>query len=253
MLVAVEGDRLAPGLQIGTGGVEIGESQLTLDKLEVQQPAGRVVNEHQQSALRTAILKPPMLAAVNLHQLADALAPRPRLMNPPLPLLAIKPQPVGDHPLPQGLAGEGKAVLGGEFLGGQGRAEIGIVVAHDPQHRGAYRGCRPAVARPTALLRDQPRDAVTPKRLQQPPHLALAAPQELRGSTHRQTSTIDVAQHLEPPQLAIAHAQHRHQSRLPQPATKPGRLTFLNWTALTFARWAYRRKSHSVYYAKSRY
>jgi hypothetical protein len=108
-----------------------------------------------------------------------------------------------------------------------------------PQRRRAHRRRRLAVARPAALLRDQTCGAVTPKRLQQPPHLALAAPQELRRSTHRQPTTIDVPQHLETPQLAIAHAQHRHQSRLPQPATKPGRLTFLNWTALTFARWAY--------------
>ena len=108
-----------------------------------------------------------------------------------------------------------------------------------PQRRRAHRRRRLAVARPAALLRDQTCGAVTPKRLQQPPHLALAAPQELRRSTHRQPTTIDVPQHLETPQLAIAHAQHRHQSRLPQPATKPGRLTFLNWTALTFARWVY--------------
>jgi hypothetical protein len=47
----------------------------------------------------------------DLHQFANALAPRARLMNPLLPLLAIKPQSVGDHPLPQGLAGEQKAML----------------------------------------------------------------------------------------------------------------------------------------------
>src|SRR5271169_2842960 len=66
------------------------------------------------------------------------------------------------------------------------------------------------------------------------------ATQLLRGSTHRQTTSIDVAQHLQTPQLAIAHAQHRHRCRPPQPAKKPRRLTFLNWTALTFARCAYR-------------
>ena len=116
MLVAVERDRLARGLQIGTGSVEIGESQLTLDKLEVQQPAGRVLDEHQQSALRTAVFKPPVLAAVDLHQFADALAPLARLMNLLAPLLAIEPQPVFDHPLPQCLAGEPKAVLAGKLL-----------------------------------------------------------------------------------------------------------------------------------------
>src|SRR5436190_10095330 len=46
--VAVERHRLAPGLQISAGGVEIGEGRLTLDKLKLHQPAGRVVDEHQQ-------------------------------------------------------------------------------------------------------------------------------------------------------------------------------------------------------------
>jgi hypothetical protein len=41
-----------------------------------------VIDKHQQSALRPAILKPPMLAAIDLHQLADTLAPAAGLMNP---------------------------------------------------------------------------------------------------------------------------------------------------------------------------
>ena len=45
MLVAVERDRLAPGLQIGAGRMEIGKRRLALDKFEVHQPAGRVVNK----------------------------------------------------------------------------------------------------------------------------------------------------------------------------------------------------------------
>ena len=100
MLVAVERDRLAPGLQIGASRMEIGESRLTLDKLQMHQPAGRVVDKHQQGALRPAVLEPPMLAAVDLHQFANALAPRPRLVDA-FALLAIAPQPVGDHPLAQ--------------------------------------------------------------------------------------------------------------------------------------------------------
>jgi hypothetical protein len=64
----------------------------------MHQPAGRVVDEHQQGALRPAILEPPMLAAVDLHKLADAVAPRARLMDPLLPLLAISPNASLDHP-----------------------------------------------------------------------------------------------------------------------------------------------------------
>jgi hypothetical protein len=51
------------------------------------------------------------------------------------------------------------------------------------------------------------------RRLQQPPHLALAAPQKLRRSAHRQPTPIDIPQHRETPQLPIAHAQHRHRNR----------------------------------------
>ena len=35
MLVAVERDRLAPGIEIGTGRLEIGKGRLTLDKLQM--------------------------------------------------------------------------------------------------------------------------------------------------------------------------------------------------------------------------
>ena len=67
MLVAIEGDRLTPGLQIGARRVEIGESRLAPDELQMHQPAGRIVDEHQQGALRPAILEPPVLAAIDLH------------------------------------------------------------------------------------------------------------------------------------------------------------------------------------------
>ena len=71
--------------------METGEGRLALDELQMHQPAGRIVDKHQQGALRPAGLEPSMLAAVDLHQFADALTPRARLVNPPLPLLAIEP------------------------------------------------------------------------------------------------------------------------------------------------------------------
>src|SRR5205085_5781328 len=98
VLVAVERHRLAPALQIGAGGVEVRESRLALDKLKMHQPARRVVDEHEQRALWAAVLKPPVLAAVDLHQLADALAPMARLMDALAPLLAVSPNPGIDHP-----------------------------------------------------------------------------------------------------------------------------------------------------------
>src|SRR4029077_19632217 len=89
------------------------------------------------------------------------------------------------------------------------------------------------------FLRDQPRRTLGPKRLQQPPYLALTAPQKLCCCPHRKAITVNIPQHREPPQLRIAHAQHRHRNRPPQSANPPGRLTSLNWTALTFARCRY--------------
>src|SRR5258708_39637385 len=91
MLVAVERNRFAPGLQISACRVEIGESRLALDKLQMHQPAGRVINEHQQGALRSTIFEPPMLAAIDLHQFADTLAPVAGLMDRLPPLLAVSP------------------------------------------------------------------------------------------------------------------------------------------------------------------
>src|SRR5512134_1486967 len=41
MLVAVEGDRLSPGFEIGASGREISKGRLTLDKLEVHRPPVR--------------------------------------------------------------------------------------------------------------------------------------------------------------------------------------------------------------------
>ena len=73
--------------------MEIGKGRFTLDELEVHQPTGRIVDEYKQRALRTAIFKPPVLAAVDLHQLANALAPGAGPMDRLSPLLAIEPQP----------------------------------------------------------------------------------------------------------------------------------------------------------------
>jgi hypothetical protein len=89
----------------------------------MHQPARRIVDKHQQGALRPAILKPPMLAAIELNQLADALAPRTGLVNPFQALLAIDPQPICDHPLAQRLPTESNPVQLAQLLRRQGRAE----------------------------------------------------------------------------------------------------------------------------------
>ena len=131
VLVAVERHRLAPGLQVSAGGVEIGEGRLALDKLKLHQPAGRVVDEHQQGALRPAVLEPPVLAAVALHQLADALASMAGLVDMLAPLLAVSPNPGRDHPQPQRLTAERDPMPLAQLLGCQSRTEIPILLAND--------------------------------------------------------------------------------------------------------------------------
>ena len=73
--------------------MEIGKGRFAFDKLQVHQPTRRIVDEHEQRALRATIPKPPVLAAVDLHQLANALAPGAGPMDRLSPLLAIEPQP----------------------------------------------------------------------------------------------------------------------------------------------------------------
>src|SRR5215469_1894328 len=135
VLITVKCHWLAPGFQVGAGRMEIGEGRFTLDKLEVHQTTGRIVDEYKQRALRTAIFKPPVLAAVNLHQLADTIAPVTGLMNALSPLFAIKPQPGFDHPKPQRLTTERNPMNLAQLLGRQRRTEIPVPLADDRQHR----------------------------------------------------------------------------------------------------------------------
>jgi hypothetical protein len=65
MLVRVEGDALAVALQITSRCRKILEGRLRRDKLQVHQPAGRIIEEDEQGALRAAVLTPPMLQAVD--------------------------------------------------------------------------------------------------------------------------------------------------------------------------------------------
>ena len=52
MFVAVERNRLAPGLQIGASSLKIRERRLAFDKLQMHQPAGRGGGEHRRLTLR---------------------------------------------------------------------------------------------------------------------------------------------------------------------------------------------------------
>src|SRR3954468_2048106 len=216
VLVAVEGHRFAPGLQISPGRMEIRERRLALDEPQMHQPARRIIDKHQQGALRPAILKPPMLAAIDLNQLADALAPRTGLVNPFQALLAVDPQPIRDHPLAQRLPTESNPVQLAQLLGCQGRAEIPITLANDRQRRGPKLGGFAPVAGTTTPLRDQAYRTLGPVSFQKPKYLTPLKPQQLGCRCRRQPSLIQISQHLEPHKLLIAHQPYRHPRHLPK-------------------------------------
>jgi len=89
-----------------------------------------------------------------LYQLANAVAPRARLIDPLLPLLAIEPQPGVDHPKPQGLTTERDSKNLAQLLGRQGRTKIPVPLADDRQRRFPYRLRLASVAATTSSLRD---------------------------------------------------------------------------------------------------
>src|SRR6476620_4681317 len=81
VLVGIERHRLAVTLQIRPCRCKIIEGALALDKLQMHQAAGGVIDEDEQGALWPPSLEPPVLRTVDLDQLPEAIAPVPRLMN----------------------------------------------------------------------------------------------------------------------------------------------------------------------------
>ena len=120
------------GLKVALESFEVREGALGCDKAQLHQSACRVVDEDQKRAGRGAILEPAMLAAVDLHQLAQTLAPQPRLVQLPA-LLAGVPKAGADHPLAQRLSGDRQAMALAQHLGRERRAEVGIAFSNMPK------------------------------------------------------------------------------------------------------------------------
>ncbi len=118
MLVRVEGNRLAVSLQVRPRGTHVGEGALAFDHLEVHQLTRGIVDEHQKRALRSTVLEPPVLGAIDLNKLAAAVAPVAWLVElGALGDLGL-PQSGFHHDLPQRLTGEPEAMPLGEILAG---------------------------------------------------------------------------------------------------------------------------------------
>src|SRR3546814_12784228 len=95
----------------------------------MHQLAGRIIDVNQQRALRPAILKPPVLRAIELDQLAAAVPAVTRLIGPWAASIAVLPESFLDHPLAQRLVRNGDLVPLGQILDRQGRTEIMVVLA----------------------------------------------------------------------------------------------------------------------------
>src|SRR4051812_49590815 len=68
-----------------------------------------------------------MLGAVDLHELAHAVPAVARLVHGLEPLLAVPPEAVSQHPLPDRLDPEMEAVSLSQLLAGECRTEVGVV------------------------------------------------------------------------------------------------------------------------------
>jgi hypothetical protein len=199
---------------------------------------------------RAAPLEPAVLGTVDLDQLADAVAPVPRLMHAGAALLALAPEPSFDHPDPDRLAAKADAVQLPELLGCQRWTEIGVPLADDGQRLGTNSFRLAAIARPTALLGDQPTNAGGSIGLQQPQNLSASKSQNLRRGARRQSLVIEIAQHIQPRQFLVAHDPDRHPKHLPSCARavsfQTGRgVTFLDGTSRDISIWARQRAGTS--------
>src|SRR5215212_6703774 len=194
MLVGVEGERLAVLLQIALRRLEIVKGALGGDEAKKQEEAGGIVQEHQKRARRRPILKPAVLAAVDLDQFTQAIPAMPRLMHSSHPVLAPDPQAVGDHPLAQGLDPDPQAMTFCKLLGRQCWTEVSIVLPHEPQNRRAKRLTMAVVAWLSAFAGHQTRRPFVLKAPQEPVDLSTAEPEFSRGILHADPPVLQADQ-----------------------------------------------------------
>jgi hypothetical protein len=119
--------------QISLQRTEIAERALGFNKLKVHQGAGRIVDEDEQGAGRSAILEPVMIRAINLDQLAITFPAQTRLVERAA-LLPRQPNPRVLHPFAQRLARDLQPVILLKLLSRKCRPEVDVVLANQ-RHR----------------------------------------------------------------------------------------------------------------------
>jgi len=103
--------------------------------VELHQAAGRVINVDQQRAGRTTFLKPAVVAAVDLYQLANAGATIPRLLDPRRTNFPGDPDSGSYHQLTHGLFSQHNVMEFGQLLAGERRTKVSIIIADDDKSK----------------------------------------------------------------------------------------------------------------------
>jgi hypothetical protein len=110
-------------LDIRARRLKVTERRFACREMQRHQPAGRIVDIHQQRAGRRTVLEPAVIAAIDLHQFAETCAPGASARHPET---HVHHQPT-NHFLRQP-----DAVTFPELLARQRRPEIGIALTHQP-------------------------------------------------------------------------------------------------------------------------
>jgi hypothetical protein len=141
--------------------------------VQVRDPTGGIVDEHQQTAVRPAPFKPGVRTAVDLDQLAEARPALAQRINVRILAPFGTPQLRRDHDLTYGLLAQHNAVAFREVLGRQSRPKIAVMRA-DQRADGRNRLRRePAIARQPTAGRAQTLGAVQRHLRLEPAYLTL--------------------------------------------------------------------------------
>src|SRR5271169_246374 len=101
----------------------------------------------------------------------------------------------------------------------QGRAEVGVSVAHDRQCKVTNFGRQTVIAGFAAALRQQARGTVLLETAQQAKYLTTLQSDQFTRVGNTKTARLNLQQNLKPAELLLAHRHHRHGAtpRNPKP------------------------------------
>ena len=204
-LVAVEGGGLAMPIQVGARRDEVAEGRLAAGEMDRHDAAGGVVHIDQRRAGRCPFLEPTMVAAVDLDQLAQAVAAAARLVDLGRTLQARHPVARPGHEPAHRLLGQDQPLAFRQLLACQGGAEVGVAAADQPQGPLGHPRRKLVVAGLAATARRQPGRAFVAVAPHQPPQLAARDPEPLGRQARLQVAVHNRLDRLQPVEFAHAH------------------------------------------------